>query len=63
MKTIKLNLDDKELENKLVIGLYNIYVKKGNDVLLATINKGIRKALYRDYEGLDCFFFLDNFCL
>lgn len=51
VKTIKLNLDDKELENKLIIGLYNIYVKKGNNAFLAKINKGIRKTLYRDYEG------------
>ncbi|NWN45540.1 substrate-binding periplasmic protein [Candidatus Phytoplasma pruni] len=51
VKTIKLNLDDKELENKLIIGPYTIYVRKGNDALLEKINKGIRKALYRDYEG------------
>ncbi len=51
VKTIKLNLDDKALENKLIIGPFSIFVKLGNHDLLEKLNRGIRKVLYRDYEG------------
>ncbi|MEC4558854.1 MAG: transporter substrate-binding domain-containing protein ['Conium maculatum' witches'-broom phytoplasma] len=51
VKTIKLNLDDKALENKLIIGPFSIFVNLGNHDLLEKLNRGIRKVLYRDYEG------------